>query len=124
MKKLLLIFLLFVSCGDDYMSIERRVINSDTKIPMYFYATAEQAGTNTWRPVFTYFIYTVEEGEYDAYFHAYVIDSSNTVMWVGVQPIKIEGGKRIWGEYVTDAELFPHEIVNVLPMAYVSVEYE
>ena len=112
------------SCGDDYMTVERRIIDADNKVPMYFYAEAEQAGNNTWKPVFTYLIYSLEEGEYDAYFHAYMVDSSDSVLWSGVQPIKIEGGKRVWGQYITDAEFYPYMIQEMLPMAYASVEYE
>ena len=78
------------SCGDDYMTVERRIIDADNRVPVYFYAEAEQAGSNTWKPVFTYLIYSLEEGEYDAYFHAYMIDSSDSVLWSGIQPIQIE----------------------------------
>tara|TARA_R100000789_G_scaffold57918_1_gene55927 strand:- start:65 stop:460 length:396 start_codon:yes stop_codon:yes gene_type:complete len=112
------------SCGDDYMTVERRIIDADNKVPVYFYAEAEQAGSNTWKPVFTYLIYSLEEGEYDAYFHAYMIDSSDSVLWSGIQPIQIEGGKRVWGQYVTDAEFYPYMIAEMLPMAYASVSYE
>ena len=123
MKKLLLALFIITSCSDDYMTIEQRIIDSESKVPLYFYASAVQAGVNTWRPVFTYYVYTVDEGEYDAYFHAYMIDSSSNVVWSGVQPLKIEGGKKVWGQYVTDAEFYPDIIPNVTPMAYVSVEY-
>jgi len=112
------------SCGDDYMTVERRIIDADNRVPVYFYAEAEQAGSNTWKPVFTYLIYSLEEGEYDAYFHAYMIDSSDSVLWSGIQPIQIEGGKRVWGQYVTDAEFYPYMIPEMLPMAYASVSYE
>ena len=57
MKKLLLILALF-SCSDDYMIMERRIINADNKVPVYFFAEAEQAAnSNSWRPVFTYYVY-------------------------------------------------------------------
>ena len=123
MKKLLLILALF-SCSDDYMIMEHRVINSDNKVPVYFFAEAEQAAnSNSWRPVFTYYVYLVDEGEYDAYFHAYCMDG-DSIIWSGIQPIKLEGGKKVWGEYVSDANFLPHNIATVTPMAYVSVEYE
>ena len=115
--------MVFLSCDDSYMTVERRVIDTDNRIPIYFWAEAEQAGSNTWRPVFTYYIYSLEEGEYDAYFHAYVVDNNDSVLWVGVQPIAIEGGKKIWGEYVSEAEFSPYMMPNIIPMAYVSVEY-
>jgi len=113
----------FTACEDSYMTVERRVIDAENNIPIYFQATAEQDGVNTWRPVFTYYIYQMEEGIYDAYFHAYVmIDDS--VVFSGVQPISIEGGKKIWGEYIAvGANFSPELIVNSTPMAYVSVEY-
>ena len=57
MKKLLLILAL-ISCSDDYMTFERNVINSENKVPVYFFADAEQGDSfNSWRPVFTYYIY-------------------------------------------------------------------
>ena len=123
MKKLILAFLL-ISCGDDYLTIERNTIDAENKVPIYFFADAQQAdNTNSWRPVFTYYIYLMDEGEYDAYFHAYCMQG-DSVIWSGVQPITIEGRKKIWGEYVSSANFTPDNIANVTPMAYVSVEYE
>jgi hypothetical protein len=122
MKKLILALLL-ISCADDYMTIERNVIDAENKVPIYFYAQAEQASVDTWRPVFTYLIYLIEEGEYDAYFHAFVIDSSDSILWSGVKHIEVEGGKKVWGQYVTTAEFYSHTMPDIHPMAYVSVEY-
>ena len=123
MKKILLLLLFLLSCQDKYMTIERRVVDAENNIPIYFQATAEQDGLNTWRPVFTYYIYQMEEGQYDAYFHAYImIDDS--IVWSGIQPIVIEGGKKIWGEYIAEGANFdPILVTNSTPMAYVSVEY-
>ena len=122
--RLILLILLLLGCGDDYTTVERRIIDAETKVPVYFYATAEQAGSDTWRPVFTYLIYSLEEGEYDAYFHAYMVSDDDSVLWSGVQPIQIEGGKKVWGEYVTTAEFYPYMMSDIHPMAYVSVEYD
>ena len=119
-----LIGMVFLSCDDSYMTVERRVIDTDNRIPIYFWAEAEQAGSNTWRPVFTYYIYSLEEGEYDAYFHAYVVDNNDSVLWVGVQPITIEGGKKIWGEYLSEAAFSPYLMPDIIPIAYVSGSYE
>ena len=115
--------LIILSCEDKYLTVERRIIDAENKIPIYFNTYAEQDGTNTWRPVFTYYIYQMDEGEYDAYFHAYVM-IEDSVVWSGVQAITIEGGKKIWGEYTgVGANLSPDKIANSTPMAYVSVEY-
>ena len=65
----------------------------------------------------------MEEGEYDAYFHAYVM-IEDSIIWSGVQPIKIEGGKKILGEFIgVGANFSPEYVANSTPMAYVSVEY-
>ena len=114
----------FTSCEDSYMIVEHRIIDAENKIPIYFQATAEQDGINTWRPVFTYYIYQMEEGNYDAFFHAYIM-VQDSVIWSGIQPIQIEGGKKIWGEYIAEGANFnPELVVNSTPMAYVSVSYE
>ena len=114
------------SCEDKYLTVERRIIDAENNIPIYFQATAEQDGINTWRPVFTYYIFDLShsEGKYDAYFHAYIM-VEDSIIWSGVQPIEIEGGKKIWGEYIAvGANFNPELVVNSTPMAYVSVSYE
>ena len=124
MKKLLLLLTL-IGCQDDYTTFEQRIVDSESKVPLYFYAEPEQSNdANTWRPVFTYFIYAMNEGIYDAYFHAYCM-MEDSVIWSGIQPIEIEGRKKIWGTYTAEyANFNPEWIINVTPMAYVSVEYE
>ena len=119
----LVFLLLLLSCEDKFLTVERNYIDAESKIPIYFTASAEQDGLNTWRPVFTYYIYQIEEGEYDAYFHAYVM-VNDSVIWSGVQPITIEGGKKIWGEFTAvGANFNPELVVDSTPMAYVSVQY-
>ena len=114
----------FASCEDKYLTVERRIVDAENKIPIYFQATAEQDGINTWRPVFTYYIYQMEEGRYDAFFHAYIM-VQDSVIWSGNQPKQIEGGKKIWGEYIAEGANFnPELVVNSTPMAYVSISYE
>ena len=125
MKKLYttILVLFALSCEDQYLTVERRVVDAENNIPIYFNTYAEQDGLNTWRPVFTYYIYQMEEGEYDAYFHAYVM-IEDSIIWSGVQPIKIEGGKKILGEFIgVGANFSPEYVANSTPMAYVSVEY-
>ena len=122
-KILSAILLLALGCEDKYLTVEKRVIDAENNIPIYFQATAEQDGLNSWKPVFTYYIYQMEEGEYDAYFHAYVM-VDDSVIWSGIQPITIEGGKKIRGEYIgVGANFAPELVVNSTPMAYVSVQY-
>lgn len=116
--------LIFIAgCSDSYMTIERRVIDAENNVPVYFYAEAEQADLNSWRPRFVYYVYFATEGMYDGYFHAYCMDG-DSIIWSGVQPIEIEGGRKIWGEYVSDANFSPENIANVTPMAYCSISYD
>ena len=110
-------------CEDNYLTVEKRIVDAENKIPIYFSTYAEQDGVNSWRPVFTYYIYQMEEGEYDCYFHAYVM-VDDSVIWSGIQPIVIEGGKKIRGEYIgVGANFDPSIVANSTPMAYVSVQY-
>ena len=126
MKKLYttILVLFMMGCEDDkILSVERRVVDAENNVPIYFYAQATNGSyVNTWKPVFTYFIYQIEEGTYDAYFHAYCV-MEDSIIWSGVQPIRIEGGKKVWGEVVSDANFSPEHIADITPMAYVSVEY-
>jgi len=118
-----LFLMVLFGCEDNYLTVEKRIVDAENKIPIYFQATAEQDGLNSWKPVFTYYIYQMEEGEYDAYFHAYVM-VDDSVIWSGIQPITIEGGKKVWGEYIaTGANFSPELVANATPMAYVSVQY-
>ena len=123
-KKILsALLLLALGCEDKYLTVEKRIVDAESKIPIYFNTYAEQDGVNSWRPVFTYYIYQMDEGEYDAYFHAYVM-VNDSVIWSGVQPITIEGGKKIWGEFTAvGANFSPELVVDSTPMAYVSVQY-
>ena len=117
-----LLVVLSLSCEDKYLTVERRIVDAENNVPIYFQATAEQDGINSWRPVFTYYIYQITEGKYAAYFHAYVM-LEDSVIWSGVQPIEIEGGKKIWGEYIAvGANFSPELVANSTPMAYVSVQ--
>lgn len=112
-----------LGCQDKYITIDRTIVDSENNVPIYFSTYAEQDGTNTWRPVFTYYIYQLEEGNYDAYFHAYVM-IEDSVIWSGIQPISLEGGKRLKGEYIgVGANFNPELVANSTPMAYVSIEY-
>jgi len=50
MKNLILLILLLlpISCSDDYMIMERNIIDAENNVPIYFFADAEQAdGTNS-----------------------------------------------------------------------------
>jgi hypothetical protein len=114
----------FCSCEDKYLTVERRVVDAENNIPIYFTATAEQGQyPNTWSPTFHYHIYNIKEGVYDAYFHAYII-MNDSVVFSGVQPIEI-AGKSIWGKFkAVEANFNPELITNSTPMAYVSVQYD
>lgn len=113
----------YIACEDKYLTVERNIIDAENNIPIYFNTYAEQDGLNSWRPVFTYYIYKMEEGQYDAFFHAYIL-MNDSIVWSGVKALQIEGGKKIIGQYIAvGANFDPDLIVNSTPMAYVSVSY-
>jgi len=125
MKKLILIMILF-GCGDDYVTYENRIIDAQNKVPIYFHCDAKSNYdlANTWYPEFTYYVYHLEEGEYDAYFHAYLI-TDDSVSWSGTKEIFLGNGKKILGYYsgINTAWLPGEYLSKTTPMAYVSVEY-
>ena len=114
-------------CGDDYFSYENRIIDTQNKVPIYFHCDAKPNYdfANTWYPEFTYYVYHLEEGDYDAYFHAYLM-TEDSVSWSGATEINIESGKKILGYYsgINTAFLPEEYISKTTPMAYVSVSYE
>ena len=116
-----------MSCGDEYVSYENRIINATSNVPMYFYANAmpNYDTGNTWYPEFVYYIYQIEEGEYDAYFHAYLI-TDDSVSWAGTTEIDIAHGKKILGIYSAVGQVWlpPEYLEHTTPMAYVSVSYD
>ena len=124
---ILLIGLLLLACNDKYITYENRIINANNKVPIYFWCDAmpNYDYANTWYPEFTYYVYHLEEGEYDAYFHAYLV-TDDSVSWSGTTEINIESGKKILGYYsgINTAFLPGEYLNNTTPMAYVSVEYE
>ena len=124
MKKVLLVLML-AGCSDDYVTYENRIINSNNKIPIYFYCNARPNYdyANTWYPEFTYYVYQLEEGSYNAYFHAYLV-TNDSISWSGTTEINLESGKKLSGYYVGNAFLPGEYLENTTPMAYVSVSYE
>ena len=55
MKKLILI-VMALGCGDDYVTYENRIIDAQNKVPLYFWCDAmpNYDVGNTWYPEFTY----------------------------------------------------------------------
>ena len=69
--------LLLISCKDTIVEVERNYIDAQESMPFFFGAEAEQGySENRWSPVYYYYIYQVEEGEYDAYFYCYLMNIS------------------------------------------------
>jgi len=119
--------LLMFACGDDYVTYENRIIDANNKIPIYFWCDAmpNYDSANTWYPEFTYYVYQLEEGEYDAYFHAYLI-TEDSVSWSATTEIYLEGGKKVLGYFsgANTAWIPGDHLANTTPMAYVSVKHE
>ena len=123
----LLLSVFSLRCSDEYVTYETRIINSQNKVPLYFWCDAipNYDYGNTWYPEFTYYVYQLEEGEYDAYFHAYLV-TDDSVSWSGTTEIYLESGKKILGHYsgMNTAYIPGDYLERTTPMAYVSVKYE
>ena len=116
------IFLLFLSCSDTVFEFEQQVVDSQEPVPFYFGAQVEQGySSNTWTPVYYYYIYQVEEGEYDAYFHCYLIND-DTVMFEGIQKVYPSEGVVVYGEYKPEVDFPVYNMSQVIPMAMIKVE--
>ena len=116
------IFLLFLSCSDTILEVEHRIVDSQEPVPFYFGAQVEQGySTDRWTPVYYYYIYQVEEGEYDAYFHCYLIND-DTVMFEGIQKVYPTEGKVVYGEYKPEVDFPVYDMSEVIPMAMIKVE--
>ena len=119
--------MILFGCGDDYVTYENRIIDAQNKVPVYFWCDARPNYDyeNTWYPEFTYYVYQLEEGDYDAYFHAYLI-TDDSVTWSGTTEIVLENGKKILGHYsgINTAFIPGDWLQNTTPMAYVSIEYD
>ena len=116
------IFLLFLSCADNIVEFERRIVDSQEPVPFYFGAQVEQGySPDRWSPVYYYYIYQVEEGEYDAYFHCYLINDE-TVMFEGIQKVYPTEGEVVYGEYKPEVDFPVYEMSEVIPMAMIKVE--
>jgi len=116
--------LLLISCSDTIVEVERNYINAEESIPFFFGAEAEQGySENRWTPVYYYYIYQIEEGEYDAYFHCYLMNG-DSVLYSGMTKVYPEYGKTVYGEFKPQVDFPSFGMVNVIPMAMIKVEGE
>jgi hypothetical protein len=122
--KWLSIFLLFLSCSDTILEVEHKIVDSQEPVPFYFGAQVEQGfSPDRWSPVYYYYIYQIEEGDYDAYFHCYLIND-DTVMFEGIQKIYPTEGKVVYGEYKPEVDFPVYDMSEVIPMAMIKIEEE
>ncbi len=116
------LLLMAIGCSDNILEVERNYINATDPLPFYFGAEAEQGySENQWSPVYYYYIYQIEEGEYDAYFHCYLMNG-DTVMYSGVTKVYPEHGKTVYGEYKPDVDFPAYGMGDVIPMAMIRVD--
>ena len=91
-------------------------------MPFFFGAEAEQGySENRWAPVYYYYIYQVEEGEYDAYFYCYLMND-DSVIYSGMTKVYPVYGKTVYGEFKPLVDFSVHGMANVIPMARIKVE--
>ena len=119
-------FCLLISCSDNYLVHETRIIDSDQVMPLAFYCYAEQGQEyDTWAPVYNYRILRVEPNEFtdaEIYFHAY-ITLNDSVLYEGVHNVLHSVEKLVYGEFRQNVNFPPHYAHQVTPLAMISVEY-
>ena len=90
-------------------------------MPFYFGAQVETSNDSvSWSPVFFYYIYQPDPGEYESYFHAYLV-WHDEIIYSGKQRVYTKYGKVVYGEFKAEDEFPPDDMHDVIPMAKVTV---
>ena len=94
---------------------------SQKLMPFYFGADAEAVNVNgNWSPVFFYYIYQSEPGDYEAYFNAYLV-WRDEIIYSGKQRVYTQYGKVTYGEFLPKEEFTPDGKHDLIPMANLTV---
>ena len=90
-------------------------------MPYYFGADAEVANVNgNWSPIFYYYIYQTEPGDYETYFNAYLV-WRDEIIYSGKQRVYPKYGKVVYGEFSPEEEFTPDGKDDLIPMANITV---
>ena len=95
--------------------------DSQKLMPFYFGADAEAVNVNgNWSPVFFYYIYQSEPGDYESYFNAYLV-WRDKIIYSGKQRVYTKYGETIYGEFSPEEEFSPDNKDDLIPMANITV---
>ena len=95
--------------------------DSQKLMPFYFGADAEAVNVNgNWSPVFFYYIYQSEPGDYESYFNAYLV-WRDKIIYSGKQRVYTQYGKVVYGEFSPEEEFSPYGKQDLIPMANITV---
>ena len=90
-------------------------------MPFYFGAQVETSNDSvSWSPVFYYYIYQTEPGDYETYFNVYLV-LSDKIIYRGKQRVYTIYGKSIYGEFSPEEEFSPDNKDDLIPMANITV---
>ena len=90
-------------------------------MPFYFGTHVESPNVNgDWSPLYFYYIYQTEPGDYEAYFHGYLV-WRDEIIYSGKQRVYPQYGKVVYGEFKAEDEFPPDDMHDVIPMAKVTV---
>jgi len=90
-------------------------------MPYFFGADAEVANVNgNWSPIFYYYIYQTEPGDYETYFNAYLV-WRDKIIYSGKQRVYTKYGETIYGEFSPEEEFSPDSKDDLIPMANITV---
>ena len=87
----------------------------------YFGTEAEEViVSGKWSPVYYYYIYQTEPGDYETYFNVYLV-LSDKIIYSGKQRVYTIYGKTIYGEFSPEEEFSPDSKDDLIPMANITV---
>ena len=95
--------------------------DSQKLMPFFFGTQVEASNVNgDWSPIFYYYIYQSEPGDYESYFNAYLV-WRDKIIYSGKQRVYTKYGETIYGEFKAEDEFPPDDMHDVIPMAKVTV---
>ena len=95
--------------------------DSQKLMPFYFGTQVEAVNVNgNWSPIFFYYIYHSEPGDYESYFNAYLV-WRDEIIYSGKQRVYTQYGKVVYGEFLPKEEFTPDGKEDLIPMANITV---
>ena len=90
-------------------------------MPFFFGTQVDSVNVNgNWSPIFYYYIYQSEPGDYESYFNAYLV-LRDEIIYSGKQRVYTQYGKVVYGEFSPEEEFSPDGKDDLIPMADITV---